>query len=380
MGDCPDFDTHDVMNDDELILLVKKYQDGTATAGEKIQVESYFARIYPDLDITQILAPEKVTDTGKRMFSAIQDKINRETPPVVPIVKWWKYAAAASILIIASFGLWRLNDETTTTDTARLSVVSSKPGKVSMVKLSDGTLVWLNAGSRISYPQTFGKTATREVYLEGEAYFEVAKDKEHPFRVHARNLVTRVLGTKFNVKAYKTSKAVEVTLLEGKVMLTLNQVSKGQHRDTVYLMPNEKARYSLQTSPLQLTKGQQPLPDSETMAGSGIAGNAHITGSQLIKMTDNQAVLSASWRQGDIVFRGETLKEVINTLNIRYDVSVHADERQLNTPITLNMANTQVEDVLLEIAKQLRTYNNEKNARGVDEGQLRKVGRNYYLN
>lgn len=84
------------------------------------------------------------------------------------------------------------------------------------LKLSDGTIVYLNSDSRLRYPEVFVETE-RTVYLEGEGYFEVAKDTERPFKVVAKNVEVNVLGTHFNVNAYPESKHVVTTLTEGKV-------------------------------------------------------------------------------------------------------------------------------------------------------------------
>ncbi|MFY9153936.1 MAG: FecR family protein [Prolixibacteraceae bacterium] len=113
-------------------------------------------------------------------------------------------------------------------------------GKRSSILLSDGTLVWLNSGSKIVYPPVFSKS-TREVYLEGEAYFEVSKNKEKPFYVHTDGFRVKVLGTKFAVQAYKNEHEHTAVLLEGKVSLAKNEVLFAKEYE---MIPNQKATHS----------------------------------------------------------------------------------------------------------------------------------------
>ena len=113
-------------------------------------------------------------------------------------------------------------------------------GKSSEIFLSDGTKVFLNAGSRLVYPENFqGKT--REVFLAGEAFFEVKKDNEHPFIVQINDLRIKVLGTKFNVSAYPTDKVVETVLTEGRVVLEKN--NSGVFEKEIELLPNQLASF-----------------------------------------------------------------------------------------------------------------------------------------
>jgi hypothetical protein len=113
-------------------------------------------------------------------------------------------------------------------------------GKKTMLTLIDGTKVWLNAGSKFAFPQKFiGKKRT--VYLDGEGYFEVAKNEKQPFIVSSGNIKVEVLGTKFNVNSYSSDNSSETILLEGKVNIwTENSFLK----DKTQLLPNQKAVYN----------------------------------------------------------------------------------------------------------------------------------------
>lgn len=114
-------------------------------------------------------------------------------------------------------------------------VVEAPMGAHTKLYLPDGTLVWLNAGSKIVYSQGFG-VDDRQLSLEGEGYFEVMRNEEVPFEINTKELNLRVLGTKFNFKNYPDDEEVTVNLMEGKVALR-NGIKE---MPELYLTPNEK--------------------------------------------------------------------------------------------------------------------------------------------
>ncbi len=123
-------------------------------------------------------------------------------------------------------------------------------GKRSNILLSDGTRVWLNSGSRLVYPPVFDRKS-REVFLEGEAYFEVSKDARKPFFVRTEAFRVRVLGTKFEVQAYKNESVQNAVLLEGKVSLAKN----GELFSKEYeLSPNQKGVLSGEDKGFEITE------------------------------------------------------------------------------------------------------------------------------
>jgi len=114
-------------------------------------------------------------------------------------------------------------------------------GKKSQLTLEDGTKVWLNAGSRMAFPEKFnGKK--REIFLEGEGYFEVAHNTEIPFYVNTGEIAVKVLGTRFNVSAYESDGAIETVLIEGKVAIS-ERSALAFLKDESILLPNQRASY-----------------------------------------------------------------------------------------------------------------------------------------
>ena len=157
-------------------------------------------------------------------------------------------------------------------------------GKRSFLKLSDGTKIWVNAGTRLIYPSEFEKEK-REIYVDGEIYLEVAKDPDRPFYVRTKDMSVRVLGTKFNVNAYESESSHNVVLVEGKV-----QVSTKQKQEAV-LAPNQM--YTL--------VGQE----------------------QEIRQVN--APKFVSWIHGIYNFEGVGLENVIRRLSAYYGVDVDCD-------------------------------------------------------
>jgi transmembrane sensor len=122
---------------------------------------------------------------------------------------------------------------------AVINTISTPNGGQYRLTLADGTNVWLNAASSITFPTAF-TGATREVKITGEAYFEVAKDKQHPFKVISENQVIEVLGTHFNVNTYNDEPAEKTTLLEGSVKVSRNS-KDNKETATKILVPGQQS-------------------------------------------------------------------------------------------------------------------------------------------
>jgi len=162
-------------------------------------------------------------------------------------------------------------------------------GKRSEIILPDSTRVILNAGSRLAFPSRFDRKK-REVFLEGEAYFEVTRNDKHPFVVNAGRVSIRVLGTHFNVSAYTTDPRIETVLLEGKVSVYEKSVI-GRPRNEVVLQPFQKASYDRQHN--------------------------------IIRVSDEKnAEQYISWTEGWLDFTKKSLPEVFKKVERFYNVRV----------------------------------------------------------
>ncbi len=148
---------------------------------------------------------------------------------------------AASIILFATVLFYLVNFfNNTPQQRYTLNEKSTHAGQKSILTLFDGTKIVLNANSKLKYPTRFGKTS-RDVYLEGEAYFEVVHNLEKPFIVHTNRISTLVLGTKFNVSAFPDEEDISISLVEGKVSVfnkteneNVSQVQLKPHQQFVY--------------------------------------------------------------------------------------------------------------------------------------------------
>lgn len=150
------------------------------------------------------------------------------------------------------------------------------------IELEDGTEVWLNAQSRLIYPETFSHEE-RRVQLEGEAYFKVAKDASKPFFVETYNQQIRVLGTEFNINSYQEDNTVQTTLVTGRIAMQ----QKGDDSREMILTPGHQAVFD---------KGQQSMK---------------------VKRVDTEVV--TSWKEGMFVFEDQNLASIMLTLSRWYD-------------------------------------------------------------
>jgi len=184
--------------------------------------------------------------------------------------------------------------KTRQTDESKMNEVVIPYGKKSQLILEDGTKVWLNAGSRMAFPTKFtGKK--REVFLDGEAYFEVAHNQNQPFVVNTDDIAIKVLGTKFNLSAYKTDKLTETVLLEGKVTVS-ERSALGFLKSETILAPNQKANYDRNNRSISIIN----VPDAD---------------------------LSIAWTEGWFKFSHQSLNGVLNKLERYYNVQFVFDSK-----------------------------------------------------
>lgn len=187
-------------------------------------------------------------------------------------------------------------------------------GKKFQLQLSDGTLVHLNAGTTLKYPVKFIAGENRQVFLDGEAFFDVAKDKKHPFIVNADNLNVRVLGTHFNVSNYPEDAATDVVLVEGSVGMYNSNEDFNADKNTI-LKPGYKGSFNRQ--------------------------NAAISTKAVI--TD----IYTSWINGGLTFRNMSFKNIITKLERRYNVTIiNKNEKLANEKFNASFKDESIENVM----------------------------------
>lgn len=205
----------------------------------------------------------------------------------------WRYAAVVAIIIaVGCISYWQ--GEVNVKDTFADISVEAPLGSKTKLYLPDGTLVWLNTGSRMTYSQGFG-VDNRKVELEGEGYFEVKRNEKIPFFVKTKDLQLQVLGTKFNFRDYPEDHEVVVSLLEGKV--GLNNLLR-EEKEAV-LSPDERA---------VLNKA------------NGLLTVESVTASN-----------ASQWTDGYLFFDEELLPDIAKELERSYNVKIHIANDSLKT-------------------------------------------------
>ncbi|MFG6685768.1 FecR family protein [Mariniflexile sp. HNIBRBA6329] len=185
-------------------------------------------------------------------------------------------------------------------------------GKRFEIKLSDGTNVHLNAGTSLKYPVKFLKGEKRQVFLNGEAFFSVAKDAKHPFIVNAEHLNVEVFGTEFNMSAYPEDIDTDVVLVEGSV---------GMYKDS-------------QT----MKEGTMLVPGTK---GSLNKENLNISTAKV------NTLIYTSWRQGGLFFRNMTFKNIAKKIERQYNMKVIITNKLLeNETFNANFNEEPIEKIL----------------------------------
>lgn len=182
---------------------------------------------------------ERMRYDADRAFKTFRKRVAASTAQKQSkkVIGWktiYKYAAAVLVVGLISFFSYRQGESNLQNALTQVEV-EAPLGAQTRLRLPDGTLVVLNAGSRLVYPQDFG-VDNREVELSGEGYFEVERNEKLPFHVQTPSLSVRVLGTKFNFRDYPNDEEAVVSLLEGKVALDNRLRAEAE----MILLPNEQ--------------------------------------------------------------------------------------------------------------------------------------------
>lgn len=223
-------------------------------------------------------------------------------------------AAAAAVILLVGSTLVALRFGRHEAPTVPMREVATLRAQRAQLRLQDGTRITLGVDSRLRYSQAFATARTRDIYLEGEAYFEVARDTLRPFRVHAADAITRVLGTRFGVRAYAEDRGVRVVVVEGRVAF-----GDGAATDVTL--------------------------------GRGDLGELKAGAAPVVRQGVDVASYLA-WVDGRLVFADTPLGEVVLRLSRWYDIDVRLGSPSLaNDPYTMSLRGDEApEHVLWTIA------------------------------
>lgn len=283
------------MVQEEITTLFRKYVDGSLTREEFIRLKALVKNM-DDSALEQNLSQlwDTYESPAKRNAEAFESISKNLKEIILPPKRinwfsvWGKIAVAAVFLLLFSVTTYLYIDKVTLqTVTAQMYTISAEKGERASVTLPDGTKVYLNAKSSLSYPASF-LLKERIVYLRGEAYFEVTHHADAPFIVKTTDLQIKVLGTTFNLYAYPDESWFEASLVEGRIEVTPYKIPGRE----IHLLPNQKARYNRKT------------------------GEINVTGTDLRVET--------AWKRGDLMFRNQPFEEIIRQLETFYGVSITA--------------------------------------------------------
>ncbi|MBN1185749.1 MAG: FecR family protein [Bacteroidales bacterium] len=200
--------------------------------------------------------------------------------------------------------------------------VTTPYGTRSELSLADGTRVWLNAGSSLAYSENFNVT-TREVKLIGEAYFQVAKNKEIPFVVKSDGLQIKALGTAFNVKAYPGDEELSTTLIEGKIVVEGKSLDEGRFSYTLNPGQNIKVIRSVKEE-----KANQANIQDRKHAADEMKPIRHNIKTISLE-SDVNTLLYTSWKDKRWVIQQESFSNLVTMLERRYNVNIRFNQAEM---------------------------------------------------
>ena len=200
------------------------------------------------------------------------------------------------------------------------SEISTRSGSRTKIQLPDGSSVWLNGGSKLVYDNNHFGEKLREVTLTGEAYFDVVKNKDKPFIIHANKINIKVIGTAFNVKAYPGEKNTETSLIRGSIEVTI-----ANRKEKIMMKPNDKLIISNEL--IALTKGDAGTKKT----GSIVADSTVIWLGRLTNAADENAIVETAWVDNKLLFDKETFEEVALKMERWYGVSIKITDVKLKS-------------------------------------------------
>lgn len=234
---------------------------------------------------------------------------------------WKNILKYAAILVVFLSGAYFYNSLMSNGNEV---IIQTTFGEQKNISLPDGSKVWLNASTKLTYDSE----NPRKLYLEGEGFFEVAKDKSHPFTVTTSDDITvKALGTSFNVKSYTNNSITETKLLTGKVEIMLDKLSK----KNILMNPNDKVVF---------------YKDSK----------------DIIKSTMTFADSKIAWKEGKIQFKNKTFKQIATDLKTQFNIQIKFENKAIaNSKFTGTFKNTIPITEIFEILKISKNFNYQLN-------------------
>lgn len=307
------------MDINKVNALLEKYQKGTCSVTEVNLIEDWLATVANKHEhITDDFIEGQLNITKSTIVSIIS------TPAIVHKQRYVWFSVAASVLIFVSASIFSIKNNQANKATVPQGIskhiihgmvyIEIPKGLTYPIKLPDGSLITLNALSRLHYPVKFSNH-NRLVYLdEGEALFDVAKDKTRPFTVFTTKFATTALGTSFNIRTYSNEHKVLISLIHGKIRV--EDLQSGRR---------------VGTSRLLLTHQQIVL--------NRLSG--------IVKKTNfRDETPITSWKDGILSFQDASMDQVINAIQNKYNITIKNNSSHTNWSYTGSFNNESLNDVL----------------------------------
>ncbi len=264
------------MTEHKLEELIQKYADGTATEAEVRQLMDWYDSSPVEAVPWLTTNPNEQQQLYDRMLHRLQKEVAPQRSKLIHF-SWMKVAAVFIVVIGIAFLALRL------LNTSESFVAVANPsGKIQLVQLPDGSKVWLNAASTLKYAKEFKNN--RQLQLQGEAYFDVTPDADHPFSIEAGGVETTVLGTAFNIKAYEEDELTEISVVKGRVGVA-----------------NDSKQLAVLTPQMQL-KFERASQKANTIK------------------VDTSSIIA--WRKGQLLFDDQTFFDIAETLERWYGIKI----------------------------------------------------------
>ena len=321
-------------------ILFQKFIDGTCTQQEfnelmdmlqsnqhEASVRAMLQKVYTHIE--QTIPSQTFVDASGSLRPEQAEEEEQPAPKPVVRSHFRRLSIAAATLLAVSLVTWMLIPREKEPKHPALSQIekrTTQKKEQQHLVLPDGTQVWLNAASELTYPPAFNGNS-REVYLTGEAFFDVKHAEKVPFIIHTGKVITRVLGTAFNIRAYPDQKAISVEVKRGKV-----EVSKA-NKVLAVLTPGQAV--------------QVPAVGKEAAL-------------KQVKETE-----IAEWTEGRIHYRDQPLREIILDLERNFNVEIEVTDRKLlDEPVNISVDKAKgAEPALMQLcvlyAAKLERNNNQ---------------------
>ncbi|HTE28605.1 FecR family protein [Flavitalea sp.] len=315
------------MNKQDFLQLLRKHNKGEATKEEQQFIFAYYNLFDSQAVDTDQVSTQEMEDLSVEIFASIKKEISRTegNGQRGRVIKLWHKVSVAAILVVILTGSIYYLSPNSKTETSYATIDKlSKENR--FFRLPDGSTIILGSGSKLNYPSSFDGAATREVYLEGQAFFDIKHNPSKPFIVHTGELATTVLGTAFNIKAFPTDQNITVSVVRGKVKVADKNKTLGVIR------PDEQIEY--------------------------FKPNAKI----VQKTVDAKTYLR--WKEQDLLLDDVTFSEVAEILEERFNVNIaFGDSAMKNNRFTTTLKiDEKLDEILLSICEfNAATFNYKNN-------------------